>query len=86
MARPIEGTRTIFVNFMVRDGRMTVAQARAEYDQYLTINGQAALRDYYLMVRRVGATICLNRAERRAVYETFCNAQNHAAFAAECAA
>jgi hypothetical protein len=74
------GTRQTFVMFMVRDG-FTASQAAAEFDNVLTINGHARIEASYLTVSRVGQPFTLTRAQRRSIYLTFSNAQNHAAFA-----
>lgn len=73
--------RHTFIEFMVRDG-FDRKQASHEFDNFLTVNGQIRLRDSYLMMSRLGATLSLNREARAKVYMTFENALNHASFCA----
>ena len=70
-------TRRIFIEFANRDG-ISRADAAAEFDNFLTSNGHAVLKDFYLTVRRTGASLVLTRARRAALYCTFENAQAHA--------
>lgn len=78
--RPPVITRHYFIEFANRDG-ISRSDAAAEFDNYLTINGHAVLKDFYLKVRRTGASLVLTRARRAALYCTFENAQAHAWFA-----
>jgi hypothetical protein len=80
--RPPSGTRHHFIEFAHRDG-LPREHAAFEYDNHLTANGQAMLKDWYLHTSRVGAPFTLNRAQRLSLYLTFENAQAHAWFAAE---
>ena len=75
--RPHTITRHIFIEFAHRDG-ISRSDAADEFDNYLTANGHAVLKDFYLTVRRTGARLVLTRARRAALYCTFENAQNHA--------
>lgn len=77
--KPPKGTRDIFIRFLVREG-VPRLHAVWEYDNMLTVNGQAVLRDWYLHASRVGAPFAIDRARRASIYESFCNAQNHATF------
>lgn len=80
MPAPAPTTRHIFIEFMARDG-FSREHAAYEFDNHLTINGQARLRGSYMTVRRAGAPFSLTRTQRTRVYDTFSNAQNHASFA-----
>lgn len=77
-------TRHTFIEFANRDG-ISRANAAYEFDNFLTANGRAILKDFYLYTHRLGAPMTLNRAERAAIYRTFENAQAHAWFAVEAA-
>lgn len=65
---------------MEREGLMTLRQAAREYDEFLTVNGHIRLKDSYLTIRRIGAEVTLNRAQRVSVYLSFENAMNHGEF------
>jgi hypothetical protein len=80
---PPQGTRQIFIAFAQRDLGLSASHAAWEYDNKLTGNGHALLRDFYLHTSRVGAPFAMNRAERHSLYLTFENAQAHAFFATE---
>jgi hypothetical protein len=80
---PPSGTRQIFINFAQRDLGLRADHAAWEYDNKLTGNGHALLRDFYLHTSRLGAPFAMTRAERRSLYLTFENAQSHAFFALE---
>jgi hypothetical protein len=73
-------TRPTFIGFAQRDCGLTAAQAAWEFDNVLTANGHAVLRDFYLHTSRVGAPFAMNRAERRSLFMSFENAQGHAYF------
>lgn len=82
-SKPMWAVRPLFINFMSREG-YDPKNSAYEFDNVLTSNGVPVLRDWYLRVSRVGAPMAISRMDRVFIYETFCNAQNHAAFAAEC--
>lgn len=79
----LQRVRPVFIGFCARDLDMSQRDAAWEFDNMLTINGRAMLRDYYLHYPRIGAPFALNRARRKEIYEVFCNAQNHVYFAEE---
>lgn len=71
--------RHTFVEMLVRDG-WTRSDAEREHDKFL-VNGMCPLvRDAYLMCRRTGACVSLDRKKRQSVYMTFENALNHVTF------
>ena len=79
----ITTAKRLFVIFAQRDG-WTYAEATQELTFLLSCNDVKYVRDYYLSTCRIGATKRLNRAGKLAVWSTWENAQNHAAFELEC--
>ena len=73
-------TKEILVNWLQRDFCFTEKEARYELGFLMNSNGRPVTRDYYLTVRRVGATITLTRKDRGEIWESFQNAQNHGNF------
>lgn len=80
---PPQGARQIFIAFAQRDLGLSASHAAWEYDNKLTANGHALLRDFYLHTSRIGAPFAMTRAERHSLYLTFENALGHAFFANE---
>lgn len=64
--------------FLVRDFDFTPAQAQRELNYLMLAPGLTGTQTNYLMQRRLGSTVSLNRAERMRVYMAFQNAINHA--------
>lgn len=64
--------KDIFVMFMMREG-FTVADASAEF---ALIEGKTEAE--YMTTRRTGLVSIGGRAERKAIFETYKNALNHA--------
>ena len=70
--------KEIMVNFLRRE-HFLESEARYELG-FLFFNELPVTKEYYLNVRRIGAKVTLNRAERLEVWELFENAKNHANF------
>jgi hypothetical protein len=73
------GTRAIFISFLAREG-VPHDHAAWEFDHMLTNDGAPVTRGAYLIASRIGAPFTINRARRAQIWESFCNAQNHASF------
>ena len=71
--------RTIFIEFMARDG-FGRDESAYEFDEFLSINGKARVKQSYLTMSRIGAKIVTNRGGRAKIYDTFANALNHSTF------
>lgn len=74
--------RETFSQFMVRENRMTLPQARYEFDEFLMAGALVpATREHYTSrVRRTGAAFTMTRAQRHEVFFSFENAINHVTF------
>ena len=71
--------KEIMVNFLQRDFDFIESEARQELE-FLFVDGRPVTKDYYRNVRRVGATIALNRLIRDDIWDALENAKNHANF------
>lgn len=69
--------------FLRREFGFTAEEATVELGFLFAAPRVPALRVFYLMVRRIGATVALNRIMRRAIYTAFENAQNQGALVTE---